>query len=356
MTEPEKKRRIEELRRELKELEAVPRSDWHKAFEAFLNLRIAKYDGVRIDKEVEIGVNPPRADFIILTSDGKVDFEESIFRIFRKVNIIEYKSHEDSLNEAVIYKTCGYAATYIGTAAHERGISRDQVTVTIFRAVKNARLFSSWEKAGRLVKTGIPGIYQVLGFFDLPFQIVITGELEGAEYAACRVIAAKVREADIQQVVNSSNRVADEGLKDYYRTILTLMAEKHYGLLSTVIRRTSMSTDALLDILKDDIDRIVDERLEQERKTSSEQLEQERRAASEQLEQERKTASEQLEQERRAASEQLEQERRAADEQIHDIIKNVMEAYHITAGEAMDVLKIPQPKREYYSEHILHDV
>ena len=45
-----KKRRIEELRRELKELEAVPRSDWHKAFEAFLNLRIAKYDGVRIDK------------------------------------------------------------------------------------------------------------------------------------------------------------------------------------------------------------------------------------------------------------------------------------------------------------------
>ena len=33
MTEPEKKRRIEELRRELKELEAVPRSDWHKAFE-----------------------------------------------------------------------------------------------------------------------------------------------------------------------------------------------------------------------------------------------------------------------------------------------------------------------------------
>jgi hypothetical protein len=33
-----------------------------------------------------------------------------------------------------------------------------------------------------------------------------------------------------------------------------------------------------------------------------------------------------------------------------------MEAYHITAGEAMDVLKIPQPKREYYSEHILHDV
>jgi uncharacterized protein YdaU (DUF1376 family) len=143
----------------------------------------------------------------------------------------------------------------------------------------------------------------------------------------------------------TSKRVADEGLKDYYRTILTLMAEKHYGLLSTVIRRTSMSTDALLDILKDDIDRIVDERLEQERKTASEQLEQERRAASEQLEQERKTASEQLEQERRAAS-----------EQIHDIIKNVMEAYHITAGEAMDVLKIPQPKREYYSEHILHDV
>ena len=53
----------------------------------------------------------------------------------------------------------------IWTAAHERGISGDQVAVTIFRAVKNARLFSSWEKAGRLVKTGDSGHIPGIGVF-----------------------------------------------------------------------------------------------------------------------------------------------------------------------------------------------
>lgn len=94
MTEPEKKRRIEELRRELKELEAVPRSDWHKAFEAFLNLRIAKYDGVRIDKELFTSLAfPPNSgmnvcgnssQFTRLTGN-KEEVRKEVMRIWLKI-------------------------------------------------------------------------------------------------------------------------------------------------------------------------------------------------------------------------------------------------------------------------------
>ena len=344
MTDQEKSKRIEELRDELRKLEAVPRNDWHKAFEAFLNIRISRYEGVELDKEVEVGVDPPRIDFIILVNDGTAVFEESIFKLFRKVNIIEYKSQDDSLNEDVLYKACGYAGMYISTTAHKTGVSRDDVTISVFRTVKNKRLFSDLEKAGRLTKTDTPGIYHVSVFWDIPFQIIITSELEGPEYAACRVIAAEVQEADVQQVVNSSYRTDDGNLKDYYRDILSLLANNHRRLLQAVIRRTDMSTDALLDILHDDIEKIVEKRVEQKMKDKDEQLAQERKAADERLAQVMK-----------AADERLTQQMKATDEQTSSHIRDLMDAYHISIGEAMDVLKIPQSRREYFSENILRD-
>jgi ligand-binding sensor protein len=353
----------------------VPRSDWHKAFEACLTILISKYEGVKLDSEVEIGIDPPRADYIILVNDEGTEFKESIFKLFRKVNIIEYKRQDDALNEAVIYKACSYAGMYIAANAHG-GIQKDQITISIFRAVKNPRLFSAMEKSGNLTKTDTPGIYRVSilsGIFDIPFQIVITGELEGNEYAACRVLAAKAEEADMRQVISLARDETGEEAKNCYKIILTLMLEKHRELFSMITRRANMASDALLDFFKDDIDKIVDERMAQERKEANVRLEQERqkarerleqeRQASVRLEQERQEANERLEQERKEASMRLEQERQLleqekqkADEQVFDIVKNLMNAYHITLEEAMEVLKIPQPKRDYYSGHLLNNM
>ena len=254
MTEKEKKKRIKKLRAELKELLAVPKSDWHEAFEAFLRLQTFKYKGVTIQTEVEVGTEPPRTDYIILVQDGDVVFEESIFKIFRKVNIIEYKNPEDSLNRRVIHKICGYANMLIGTAAHEGDISDDQVTVSIFRAVKNPRLFSSLEKEGRLVVTDVPGIYHVPGFVGLPMQIVITSELKGTEYAACRALTTNASEADVKQVIDSAASSNIDTIKGYYRIMLYLIAAKNTELSTLIKWRVEMNKQPLLGIEKDDID------------------------------------------------------------------------------------------------------
>jgi hypothetical protein len=228
--------------------------------------------------------------------------------------------------------------------------------------VKSPRLCSALEKSGNLVRTDTPGIYRVSilsGVFDIPFQIVITGELEGNEYAACRVLAAKAEEADMRQVISLARDETGEVAKNCYRIILNLMLEKHRELFSMITRRANMASDALLDFFKDDIDKIVDERMAQERKEANVRLEQERQEASVRLEQERQEASVRLEQERQEASVRLEQERQLleqekqkADEQVFDIIKNLMNAYHITLEEVMEVLRLPQAQRDRYSKHL----
>jgi hypothetical protein len=206
--------------------------------------------------------------------------------------------------------------------------------------VRNPKLFSALEKSGNMTKTDTPGIYRVSilsGVFDIPFQIVITSELEGNEYAACRVLAAKAEEADMRQVISLARDETGEVAKNCYRIILNLMLEKHRELFSMITRRANMASDALLDFFKDDIDKIVDERMAQERKEANVRLEQERQEASVRLEQERQL---------------LEQEKQKADEQVFDIIKNLMNAYHITLEEVMEVLRLPQAQRDRYSKHL----
>ena len=105
MTEKERKEKIAFHRAALKELLATPRSDWHTGFEALLRIETYKYgNSIRLLTEEVLGEEPPRADYVVLIEDKKVEFDKDIFKIFRKHNILEYKNPHDSLNERVIRK------------------------------------------------------------------------------------------------------------------------------------------------------------------------------------------------------------------------------------------------------------
>ena len=207
-------------------------------------------------------VVPPRTDFVVLVEDEQVEFEKEIFKIFRKINILEYKNPHDALNERVIRKVCGYANLYIGTAEHEGERPAEQVTVSVFRAVKNPELFREMEESGTLVRSKTPGIYQVRGIVDLPFQIVITSELRGEEYAAYRALTDRADALDVGQIIEESGKETDDTLKEHYRVLIRLVIEKNPQFIE-VIRRDSAMEDILMEIVKDRVDeRVNAERME----------------------------------------------------------------------------------------------
>ena len=301
MTERERKQRIAELRAELRELEAVPQSDWHAGFEAVLRIETHKYgDKVHISTEEEIGEVPPRTDFVILVEDEKVTFDKAIFQIFRKINILEYKNPHDSLNERVLRKICGYANLYIGVAEHEGDRPADEVTLSIFRAVKKPKLFSALERNGNLEKTA-PGIYHVKGLVDLPFQIVITSELEGEEYIAYHNLTDKATQADIEHLVRIAGEEKDDAVREHYRVLLNLAAEKNPQYID-ILRGEITVRDVLMEIVQEDVDKRVS------------------------------TAKSATERETLVSS-----------------IKNVMASFGVSIEKAMDALKIPVSQRDTYA-------
>ncbi len=295
LTEQERKERIEYHLKELKKLRRVPRSDWHAGFEALLRIETYKYaDHVHISTEEEIGEVSPRTNFVILVEDKKVKWEKAIFRIFRKINILEYKNPYDALNRRVLRKVCGYANLYIGVAEHKEDRPEDQVTISIFRAVKNPELFKEMEEDGTLVSDEVPGIYHVKGYTNLPFQIIITGELEGEEYAAYRVLTDRADEADVERIIAGIGHEKDDALREHYRVLLQLVIEKNPQFIE-MMRRDEAMEDVLMEIVKDKID----EKVQQNTVTH---------------------------------------------------IRDIMESFGVTVERAMDSLKIPQSQRSTYAE------
>ena len=139
------------------------------------------------------------------------------------------------------------------------------------------------------------------GITDIPFQIIITGELEGAEYAAYRALTDKAEEADVESIIDAANSEDDSKVKEHYEVLLNLVMEKNDRYIE-LLRRDRSMRNVLMEIVQND----VDERVDKERQDEKQQT-------------------------------------------IVSSIKKLMNNLKLTLDQAMDALEIPQTDRATYA-------
>ncbi len=181
---------------------------------------------------------------------------KDIFSIFRQHNILEYKNPNDTLNIRVISKVIGYANFYIGLAAHKEDRPRNEVSISIFRAVKNPELFRKMMANGTLIVTKKPGIYHVKKLTDLPFQIVITDELEGDEYAAFRALSDHADKQDVKLIIENSSNEPDVETKEQFQKLIEFIASKNAGIIQNLKGGNKDMSSILMEIMKPEIDNL----------------------------------------------------------------------------------------------------
>ena len=82
---------------------------------------------------------------------------------------------------------------------------------------------------------------------------MITGELEGPEYAAYRALTDHASASDVEQIIRDGGRETDSAMQDHYRVFLDLVAKKNPGVFEEIRRDRAMSA-VWMDIFKDEID------------------------------------------------------------------------------------------------------
>lgn len=86
---------------------------WHPAFYAGFQIELEGEAGkLEFENEHQLGTKPLEVDILITKKDAGIPIWKNIGQIFRRYNIIEYKSPEDYLSIDDFYKVYAYACLY----------------------------------------------------------------------------------------------------------------------------------------------------------------------------------------------------------------------------------------------------
>lgn len=155
---------------------------WHPAFFANIQIELKdEADKLTFENEHQLSKKPIQIDVLIIKKEKSGQIRKNIGRIFKKHNVVEYKSPGRSIGIDDFYKVYGYACFYKADVVHANSISAKELTITFVseryprKLIRHLRTVKKYE----VVKVE-DGIYNVKGdVFSI--QILITKELSEKE-------------------------------------------------------------------------------------------------------------------------------------------------------------------------------
>ena len=155
---------------------------WHPAFGAALRITLQdELQYLEMREEYLLSKKPLQMDILIIKKLKDVPIRKTIGRIFRKHNIIEYKSPGDSLSINDFYKVYGYACIYQSNTNRIKEVDPQELTLT-FVCSRYPRNLLQYLKSVRGIRTEYQGdgIYYLKGD-PIPMQLLIAPKLTGRE-------------------------------------------------------------------------------------------------------------------------------------------------------------------------------
>ena len=168
--------------------------------------------------------------------------------IFKKYNLVEYKSPRDSLGEKIYYRTMGYANLLI--AYEDDRFTMDDVTITFVRQAKPVKLMKQLREWGFDIGEYEPGIYHVRKTDHADMQIIVT-RLLGKQYKWISKLTDQVELEDVKNMIDDIHSLDNE------RELLN--AESVFDLMTRLNRNKDWMKEvngmgAFRDLFKEDFE------------------------------------------------------------------------------------------------------
>ena len=289
---------------------------WHPGFYGAAALELsANRNDLEFHQEFQLSKEPLRMDLLIIKKITDAVIQNEIGRIFRRHNVIEYKSPDDSLSIDDFYKTFGYACLYKGLGDTVNQIPAGELTVSVFREGYPQKMIDDLLQSGMTVEERFQGIYYVSGLLPFPTQIVVTGQLAHT-HRSLRILSKNADENDIRTFLEETSCLSTPGDRDNISAVLEVSVAANESLYEK-IRRSIVMGDALRKLMKDDL-------IQAESKGRLEGKIEGR----------------------------LEGRLEGMHEKQLESLTNVMKSLSLDADRAMDILRIPTAEREIYRSQL----
>ena len=239
----------------MREKEKTEKIQWHQGFRGGIEFELREFrDQLVFDSEHQLSKSALKADMLIIHKNSGEKLDHPIAGIFRKYNIIEYKSPEDALNIDVYYKTIGYACLFKGLAKHVGEIDGQELTVSIFRHAYPKKLFEMLKDAGAMIEETTPGVFRVDGIIHFPTQVIVTIRLPKKDHEALRILALGAEKEDVRNFLHKTEGLKEQGEVANVDAILEVSVRSNKALYEKLRREEIDMCEALEELMKDVLD------------------------------------------------------------------------------------------------------
>lgn len=237
---------------------------WHPAFCAATELELRQdLDVLELIPEYNLSKKPLQINLVIIKKmDWKRTLQNEIGHIMRGHNILEYKGPGDELTIDSFFKVIGYASLYKAQGIAVNKIPASEVTVSFFRNAYPKALFQELKKEGYILKKMYPGIYYVRGKVPFPVQVVVTSQLERKAHCSLRVLTTQVEMQDAELFLEQIHYLESKNERSNIDSVLQVSVNANKQVYS-LLRRQNEMCEALRELMKDEIEKELENKLEQ---------------------------------------------------------------------------------------------
>lgn len=235
-----------------------PVLQWHPAFFAGIRIELCEEESkLTFESEHQLGTKPMQIDVLIIKKNSNEPMEKNIGRIFRKHNIVEYKSPKDYLSIDDFYKVYGYACFYKADVEHVDSIKVDEITLTfVCKGYPRNLIQHLTETRGFKIELFQAGIYYIMGDI-FPIQLIVTSRLSKEENFWLQNLTDEL--PDKAAVEELARVYQDKRKNTLYRSVMNVIIKANEELF----KEESDVCEAIIDLFRDEYDKGIEEAKQQ---------------------------------------------------------------------------------------------
>lgn len=229
------------------------KTQWHPAFCSAIKLELrddAEY--LEYTNEYNLNTKPLQMDLMIEKKEKNIEIKNEIGKIFRKHNIIEYKSPDDFMNENTYLKVVAYACLYKSYEEHVDDIQLEEITITLVREKKPQKLFRWFEKNGYQVNEVYKGIYYVEGGNLFLTQILVSSQLSEESQKWLTLLSSNLKKKDAERIVSQIDELTENSEKMYGDSVLQVAVKENRKLFEQ-LKEDGKMCEALRELMEPEI-------------------------------------------------------------------------------------------------------
>jgi hypothetical protein len=231
------------------------RNQWHPGYCSAFELGFREdREYLTFDREYLLNSKPIQMDLLIIKKKRNIITKNSIGKLFRKYNIIEFKSPKDELNFDTYVKVMGYAYLYKAGEKHTGEIDINDITITFVRSKYPKKLMAMLVEDGYTISNPYKGIYYIEHDGFIPAQVVISDKVADDDNVWLRSLSDNVGEDTAREMVSATQKLENKGDKDNAEAVLQVSVKANAGIYDRIKEEKDMACEALRELFKPELE------------------------------------------------------------------------------------------------------